>query len=564
MLDTRRGVVDGVPVFWVDGGTPLLTACLLFRAGQADEPLSRRGYLHLLEHLALHDLKAAPQLEYNGSVGAIFTTFTIRGPATDVTEWLAELTRRLGRPDDEALGHEARVLAQEERVRTGSILDNAFLYRWGARGPGVIWFRQVGLNQVDPDALEAAARRWFVRQNCALALDGPIPESLRLWLPDGERQHALLPPPARALPAAAPDDLSLLTGVVDSGDAAEIALGIAAARLNRSLRGRGAVAGWQADGQRLGPATHLTLIPPDDNAPRTHLAGALTVLRQLADDGPLSGELQEQGRVQEQAQLARQARYPVPVDDAEAFLLQPGENGAQRQKGAAVSAPQVASIAQQWLDSLLVTVPSPAALPEGVPWLFDRDPVRPPSRGAITVGTSRPDAAWPRIHFDGRSVLFRSRAETMTIEVDQLALYGVNPDGQRILVARNGDRLVLDPGEWHRPAAIIAAIDQAAPPAVVVPMEPRPASEVARPPRGGERVGLLVRHGARWLATTATGRNTVLTVLIVVAGILAPILLGGGAETVQSVLLGVPILLLVVWGGTLSRAIRNQHREAPR
>ena len=51
----HRTEVDGVPVFWADGPGNAVGQ-LVFRVGQADEPLPLRGMTHLIEHLALASL----------------------------------------------------------------------------------------------------------------------------------------------------------------------------------------------------------------------------------------------------------------------------------------------------------------------------------------------------------------------------------------------------------------------------------------------------------------------------------------------------------------------------
>ncbi|MFK4084868.1 hypothetical protein ACI2LF_12200 [Kribbella sp. NPDC020789] len=49
----RATEVDGVPVYWLPG-PGVLRAGLWFRARMVDERLPTHGWLHLLEHLALH------------------------------------------------------------------------------------------------------------------------------------------------------------------------------------------------------------------------------------------------------------------------------------------------------------------------------------------------------------------------------------------------------------------------------------------------------------------------------------------------------------------------------
>lgn len=552
MLEVHEDVVDGVPVFWVDGELPVLTATLRFRAGQIDEPLPCRGFLHLLEHLAFHSLTIGPRVEYNGSVEPVFTAFAFRGPADEVARLLGELTRRLGMIDPGELEHEARVLAQEERLRGSWELENAFAYRWGARGPGVVWYRQFGLSHPEPQLLQATARRWFVRQNAVLALDGPIPDGLRLWLADGEPQPVVLPPSARRLPAVAPDDsATVVTGLAAPGLASEIAIAIVVARLNRSLRGIGSAQTWRGDHLELGPVVHLALVAPDDR-PDAHTAGALSVLRQLAAQGPSPAELHEHRLQREQARLDPRAERAAPWEEAEARLLGRSRPTPQawRAELANLTPQAVAAVAQQWLDSLLMTVAHQAQSPAGLPWLFDADFAARLPAGAMAVKSSRPAASKPELRFHGRVVQLRSTAETVNFDLDGLALYGVNPDGQRILVAGNGDRLVLEPGQWRNPEAIIAAIDLAAPTAVTVPLEPR--EEVPQAPRGWERLRLTGSYFWNWLTRTEYGRNMLWSTVCVV-GITVVLLVLGEPDAYSSGLLAVGFVLLVLWAGPIFR-----------
>ena len=83
MVTVRESEVDGVPCFWVETGRPTLAARLLFRQGMADEPLHESGWLHLLEHMALHGTGSG-SLHVNGSVSPLISTFDTHGPAGEV------------------------------------------------------------------------------------------------------------------------------------------------------------------------------------------------------------------------------------------------------------------------------------------------------------------------------------------------------------------------------------------------------------------------------------------------------------------------------------------------
>ena len=73
--------VDGVPTLVAPTlGPP--RAGLMFRVGQADETLARRGITHLLEHLALHPVGGSAY-HHNGRTGPATTTFYVQGGADD-------------------------------------------------------------------------------------------------------------------------------------------------------------------------------------------------------------------------------------------------------------------------------------------------------------------------------------------------------------------------------------------------------------------------------------------------------------------------------------------------
>ena len=120
--ELRATEVDGVPVYWVPGERRM-RASLWFRAGLADESLPTRGWLHLLEHLALHgrDSLRAP---INGHVSMLHTSFDVEGDPDDIAAFPQHVCRWLTAPDFSDLEHErdgrrnvsVRRLGQAERI----------------------------------------------------------------------------------------------------------------------------------------------------------------------------------------------------------------------------------------------------------------------------------------------------------------------------------------------------------------------------------------------------------------------------------------------------------------
>jgi zinc protease len=117
-VDWIRTEVDGVPTYWSpqDGD---LRAGLVFRVGQADEPLARRGLTHLVEHLSLHSV-GRPHDHVNGEVDATTTTFRADGTAEEVIAFLAATCRSLRDLPTDRLALENQVLRTEAAGRASA------------------------------------------------------------------------------------------------------------------------------------------------------------------------------------------------------------------------------------------------------------------------------------------------------------------------------------------------------------------------------------------------------------------------------------------------------------
>ena len=185
-------VVDGVPTFWVDEGGPFM-ASLMFRVGVADEILATRGITHLVEHLALSQMRDVAH-QFNGSVGLDITSFWATGATEDVCEFLPRLGAALATLPLERLDLEAGVLIAEQTGRAGSSLEYLLERRFGPHGPGVAAHPEYGLLRLTGAAVQQWAHDRFTADNAVLVLNGRPPESLRLGLPRGPRHELVLPP----------------------------------------------------------------------------------------------------------------------------------------------------------------------------------------------------------------------------------------------------------------------------------------------------------------------------------------------------------------------------------
>ncbi|MFY1697948.1 M16 family metallopeptidase [Solwaraspora sp. WMMA2101] len=246
----RQLDVDGVPALLAPTSGPV-HAGLMFRVGQADETLARRGVTHLLEHLVLHPLGTA-DYHYNGSTGSVVTQFHLQGSVDDVTTFLTGVCQSLRQLPLQRLGMEKDILRTEWSNRGSSVTDPIPLWRHGARDHGLVAFPEWGLSALTGDDLQQWVARYFTRENAVLWLAGDdIPAGLRLDLPSGVR----MPTPAASsalptTPAYFPGGSrsTVYDAVVARDVAASVFSGVLEREMFRALR--------QRDGLSYTAATH--------------------------------------------------------------------------------------------------------------------------------------------------------------------------------------------------------------------------------------------------------------------------------------------------------------------
>ncbi|HJX43700.1 MAG TPA: hypothetical protein VJ352_08480, partial [Geodermatophilus sp.] len=190
----RQFEIDGVPVFLADGPPPL-TAGLVFGVGRRDETFVRGGVTHLVEHLVMRAV-GRTTLDANASVDLTATEFTASGPAEGVVAFLAAVCAAIGDLPVEQLAVEADVLRAEGGTVVPPPVALLLGELFGTAGAGLASVSDPALRSLTAEDVAAWCRRWFHRGNAALWLSGPVPEGLRLPLPDGptpvrQPQHRL-------------------------------------------------------------------------------------------------------------------------------------------------------------------------------------------------------------------------------------------------------------------------------------------------------------------------------------------------------------------------------------
>ena len=199
----RETEVDGVLCFFVDMGRPASAAHLLFRQGTADEALHETGWLHLLEHLALLDRETLTR-PIEGRLSLLLTHFAAFGEPEAITERLGALGRWLSEPDLRLLARERGVLqSRAQGPRDG--LVSSLTWRYGASGPGVTSYAEVGAVRADErPARRAVASRLQRLQRRPGARRSAARRALRAAalgrVPAGACRHSAAPCAAGCLP----------------------------------------------------------------------------------------------------------------------------------------------------------------------------------------------------------------------------------------------------------------------------------------------------------------------------------------------------------------------------
>src|SRR3954452_6943245 len=184
----RETQIDSVLCFFVETGRPASAAHLLFRQGLADEPLHESGWLHLLEHLALLDRESLTRpIEARQTL--LLTHFAAFGGPEAITEHMGALARSLAQPDPRLLARERGILQAAAHEPSDGLI-RSLTWRYGAAGPGVASYAEIGAMSATEQALVERSRLVFNAANAILVLDAPPPAGLSVPLPPGEYLHA--------------------------------------------------------------------------------------------------------------------------------------------------------------------------------------------------------------------------------------------------------------------------------------------------------------------------------------------------------------------------------------
>lgn len=294
-----RSLVDGVPVYWTNTTTALPTIALIFRVGFVDERLRQRGVTHLVEHLALNDLRAAPY-SFNGHVAATTTVFTASGTADDLVAFVRDLCRNLRNLPLRRIRHELQVLATEAQKRPQALESQLLSIHCGHTQYGWMAMPEFGLLKARESDVEAWATAMFTRDNLAVWTAGALPDSLTFDLPSGARVPLPEPISIQALqpPVFVTRDFNGVALSALTEWSLPLKVGVAACqhRLQERLRfAEGLSYATVADLNRLTRRTGHTILAADcvTSAADQTTAALLDTVSAVAADGHKSDDLHQ-------------------------------------------------------------------------------------------------------------------------------------------------------------------------------------------------------------------------------------------------------------------------------
>ncbi|MFJ3541519.1 M16 family metallopeptidase [Streptomyces rubiginosohelvolus] len=488
--------VDRIPTLLAptSGGGPV-TAGLYFRVGAADETLATAGLTHLVEHLALHR-HGVSDLHYNGSTAATHTHFVVSGTAEEVVAYLNGVCASLRDLPVERLATEREILRTEQAGRGRGPNHQLPLWRYGARGYGLVSYPEYGTLHLTADAVRDWAATWFTRDNAVLWITGDtVPEGLDLTLPAGRRQP--LPVPTSALPVT-PAYLTggsggvVLDGIVRRSTAAALFAEVLSRALFTDLRQKGGYSYTADCGYHPRDADHATITAFADALPQKQdavVGGFIDVLARLR-----AGTIAEAELDSARAKFLKQ--YEIPDVGAAALpshalnVLTGHENltpDEHRAHLADVTVEDLREVARELYDSALIQVPG-----RGVDWAgFTEAPQwSGPSFGPEPLGTVHRSRASDAVSLAvGREAVTLSTPRgRISVRYDACAAMRVYPDGARHLIGFDAFVVEVEPTLFAKLTPDrMAVIDAAVPATAVVPMPERDPDEIPQPAarRGG-------------------------------------------------------------------------------
>ncbi len=467
---------------------------LLFRAGFVDEPPGRRGWTHLIEHLACGPLVPADGLE--AAVRQHITAFVAEGTDAEVVQQLQDITGRLRRLPVERLQNELRVLAVEEASDGNSGEKEQCLMHFGYSSIGRASLRQLGLREVDPVSLQTFADAAFARGNAALVASRTAAGLPALELGAGDLRPSPSGSPLPRRPGGAEHASEgapvALGALVSWTPAAAVLTALLERRAWEVLRHeRALVYDTRVRSVRFAPGERLLLMTcdarPDDATAAAH--ALLGVLEDAARAG--EGQVARARADIRRRQAAAGFSYLLA---AAAFELTEGRPFAAdwHDRVERVSATDVHHVVEELRSSMLVSLPVGASA--GLPAMHRRAADAVAGRSHAVSAAGRERGLWDvTVGSDG--VTARGGSDQVTVRFDECIAVITDDEGALSLLAVDESELAVHPTLHQDGRAAVDIILSKLPDVVRIPPEPPPASRRATDGTAGTRTV------SPWLAT---------------------------------------------------------------
>ena len=500
-----RTEVDGVPTLVAATSGPL-HAGLSFRVGRADETVARAGITHLIEHLALHR-HGLTDYHFNGATGPTVTHFHMQGAENDVVAFIDGVCQALSDLPYDRLETEKSILRTEEAGRGSGANHEMPLWRYGARGYGLLSFPEWGAAQLTAEDLWHWTRSWFTRENAVLWIAGPaVPAGLRLRLPSGQRRP--LPLVTSALPGGpayfpGSGNSVVCDTVVQRRMAATVFSGVLERDLFRALRQDGgysytAATSYDSRGDGFATVTALADALPDQSD--AVLGGFIDALMRMH-----VGTIEPADIAAVQAKTEESLRHPevyatrLPAYATDLLTGYPSRSvEAIRDELRAVTIADVHAVAVEAMQSVLLMTPQCRS----AEWAgFTAAPTHSTAAATGPRYVSRDNSPVSLI-VGPHEVGMITPDGPVTVRYDRCAAQLVWPDGGRQLVGDDGLVVRVEPTLFILDGAATAMLDAGVPADAVVRMPARDPSAIPQPrpatPPGAAGGG---SGGRSWLET---------------------------------------------------------------
>ncbi|MFJ2739079.1 insulinase family protein [Streptomyces sp. NPDC087440] len=461
-----------------------VSAGLFFRVGRADETLATAGLTHLVEHLALHR-HGLSDLHYNGATAATYTHFHVDGDLADVASYLNGVCSALRDLPLERLETEREILRTEAAHRGHGANHQMALWRYGARGHGLLSYPEHGLWHLGPDHVRHWAQTRFTRENAVLWITSDtLPPGLDLTLPSGPphpmpQVHSALP----KTPAYFRGDsgVVVMDAVVRRSTAAGLFADVLGRELFRDLRQEGGYSYTATADYSPRDAEFATITALADTLPQKQdavVGGFVDVLAKLR-----AGHISQADLDAVRAAKLRQFETPdlaAAMLPAHALSLLTGHRRASvAELTAELHATTLAdlhAVAREVSANALLQVPS-----RGADWAGFTEA---PQQSAEIVSGRRftsyeNEEVTLIIH--PQAVTLSAPGNAVTVKYAECAAMLVRPDGARRLTGHDGFTVSIEPTLFRVTPADLAVIDAGVSPYAVVPMPARDPEDIPKP-----------------------------------------------------------------------------------